>query len=75
MENKICRIQVNGLFGFLDHDVTLSEEGVTFIHGPNGCGKTTFLKLIEAFYEWNQLVLASTKFEVVKLFGTSKLSG
>ena len=68
MENKIIRIQVNGLFGFLDHDVPLSEEGVTFIHGPNGCGKTSFLKLIGAFYEWDLLTLITTNYLSMNLW-------
>ncbi|MCS6114130.1 AAA family ATPase [Shewanella baltica] len=64
--NKIVRIVVTDLFGFLNHDVALKEDGVTFIHGPNGCGKTTFLKLIASFFEWDITLLNETKFH--KLF-------
>ena len=36
-------ICVDGLNGFLKHEIYLKEEGITIIHGPNGCGKTTLL--------------------------------
>ncbi|WP_005224105.1 AAA family ATPase [Marichromatium purpuratum] len=68
MEKKICRISVKNLFGFLNHDIHLSEDGVTFIHGPNGCGKTTFLKLIAAFYDWNPATLGNISYEEVDFF-------
>lgn len=63
MENKISVISVDKLFGFLNHKVEIKEDGVTFIHGPNGCGKTTFLKLIASFFEWDVANLHDTNFE------------
>lgn len=63
MENRISVISVDKLFGFLNHKVEIKEEGVTFIHGPNGCGKTTFLKLIASFFEWDIANLHDTNFE------------
>jgi predicted ATP-binding protein involved in virulence len=43
-------ICVEGLNGFLKHEITLKENGITIIHGPNGCGKTTLLDMIISFY-------------------------
>ncbi len=44
---QIQKISVTGLFGIFDHVIPLNtEEGITIIHGPNGFGKTTILKLM-----------------------------
>jgi len=58
---KIEKILVKQLFGFLNHQIELKEEGVTFIHGPNGCGKTTLLKMVAAFSSWQEV---GTLFEI-----------
>jgi len=58
---KIEKILVKQLFGFLNHQIELKEEGVTFIHGPNGCGKTTLLKMVAAFFSWQEV---GTLFEI-----------
>jgi predicted ATP-binding protein involved in virulence len=58
---KIEKILVKQLFGFLNHQIELKEEGVTFIHGPNGCGKTTLLKMVTAFFSWQEV---GTLFEI-----------
>lgn len=49
-ENFLKYICVDGLNGFLRHEIYLKEEGITIIHGPNGCGKTTLLDMIMSFY-------------------------
>lgn len=62
MGSRIEKISLSNLFGFLNHEVKLDEDGVTFIHGPNGCGKTTFLKIVAAFYEWELNVFFEVNF-------------
>jgi predicted ATP-binding protein involved in virulence len=56
---NITRIRIEKLFGTLTHDIPLGDEGVTFIHGPNGCGKTTVLRLVHALLG-NQLQYLKT---------------
>jgi len=58
---KIEKIFVKKLFGFLNHQMDLKKEGITFIHGPNGCGKTTILKMVASFFSWQEV---GTLFEI-----------
>ena len=45
---KIQRIEIDQLFGKFDYKIPLDhKERITILHGPNGCGKTTVLKLIQ----------------------------
>lgn len=70
---KISEIRIYGLFGYLDHVIKLHSGGITFVHGPNGCGKTTVLKVVAAIFEWQPYVLRSEEFyrvEVAKDDGT-----
>lgn len=65
---KITKINVEDLFGNLNYSIPLSDEGITFIHGPNGCGKTTLLRLVQGFL--------TGEFQSLKLidFGSLELS-
>ena len=46
---RLQRVEVDGLFGLYDHCIDLElNDRVTFLHGPNGVGKTTVLKMIDA---------------------------
>ena len=56
----LSEVRITSLFGELNHTIPLREGGVTFIHGPNGCGKTTVLRLIAAVFSWD----TSTLFEI-----------
>ena len=40
---KLRTISVYGLFNSYDHFIELSDEGLTYIHSPNGVGKSTTL--------------------------------
>jgi predicted ATP-binding protein involved in virulence len=67
LNNAIVEISVKGLFGFLNHRVDLKVDGVTFIHGPNGCGKTTFLKLISGLFQWEINYLYEINFQSLEV--------
>ncbi len=58
---------VENLFGSLNHEIPLSEEGITFVHGPNGSGKTATLKLIEAALTRDLVTLRSIWFSKLTL--------
>ena len=43
----ITKILVKGLYGYINAEYNFSEP-VSIITGPNGCGKTTLLKMVKA---------------------------
>lgn len=45
---RMLGIQFEKLFGRFDYDVIFNPEGLTILTGPNGYGKSTILKSIEA---------------------------
>jgi len=48
---RIQRLQVERLFGIFDHEIPMKmEDRVTIIHGPNGFGKTTILKMVNGLF-------------------------
>lgn len=48
---RITRISVKKLFGTFNHTIDLNlNDRITIIHGPNGVGKTTLLKLVDALF-------------------------
>ena len=64
---KIQRVQFEKLFGFFDYVIDF-HENITIIHGPNGCGKTTMLKIIDAVFNQKLEVLKTTDFQSVEFF-------
>ena len=47
---RLQRVEVDGLFGLYDHRIDLDlNDRVTLLHGRNGVGKTTVLRMINAF--------------------------
>lgn len=46
---KLKGVDVEGLFGIYDHRIDLNvADRVTILHGPNGVGKTSILRMIDA---------------------------
>ena len=46
---RLQHVEVDGLFGIYDHRFDLDlDSRVTLLHGPNGVGKTTILKMVDA---------------------------
>lgn len=48
---KMIQFKVEKLFGRFNYDLQLNKEGLTILTGPNGFGKSTILKCIEALSE------------------------
>ncbi len=57
---RIKQISVSKLFGIFDHIIPLNrEERVTIIHGANGFGKTTLLRMINGLFNSRYSELAN----------------
>ena len=60
---RIRSIDIAGLFGLFDHHIPLNQDDrITIIHGVNGVGKTTILRMIDDLFNGAFLVLAETPF-------------
>ncbi len=46
-------IKIKKLFDRFDYEIKLNPEGITIITGPNGYGKSTLLKIISNFCNYN----------------------
>lgn len=64
---EIKKIVITKLFGYLDYEIPFKQENITLIHGPNGCGKTTIIKLINAIFNWNYAIIKNTPFEKISI--------
>ena len=61
---RLHRVEVDGLFGLYNHRIDLElNDRVTFLHGPNGVGKTTILKMIDAVLTERFEFFRSTRFK------------
>ena len=56
------RIKIEKLFGSYDYDIHLNDERVTIVTGPNGYGKTTVLRIINAFANRNFFLFLILKY-------------
>jgi len=65
---RISKIYVTKLFGIFNHPVSLNmEDRITIIHGMNGIGKTTLLRLINGFFNSQYSEILSIPFEEFRL--------
>ena len=61
---KIRQIEIKSLFGYFDHEIPLKEnDRITIIHGPNGVGKTTVLRLVHDLFKRRFHSLFNTPFD------------
>ena len=61
---RIKQISVTKLFGIFDHVIPLNlDERITIIHGINGVGKTSILRLINGIFNAQYSELLKMPFE------------
>ena len=68
MLNKIV---FEKLFGVFDYEINLKEGGVTILTGPNGFGKSTILKSINAFYLFDITFFSKLDFKKILFFSSN----
>lgn len=65
---NIDRVRVRGLFDHFDHDLKFhTNERIMIMIGPNGFGKTTTLRLIDALFNQSMWRLARMPFRDVEV--------
>jgi predicted ATP-binding protein involved in virulence len=65
---QIKQISVTGLFGIFDHVISLNmDERITIVHGPNGFGKTTILRLLNGLFNFNYSLLNEISFDAFRV--------
>ncbi len=68
---RITHISVKKLFGMYDHTIPLNQDDrITIMHGPNGTGKTTLLRLVNDVFNGNFSVLTTTLFAELQVMFT-----
>ena len=68
----ITALAAEGLFGQQNHEIKLDNKEVSILIGPNGCGKTTILRILQYFFSRRLTLLRNVDF---KLFTISFSSG
>lgn len=70
---KINQIKIEKLFNHFDYTIDF-HNNITIIHGPNGCGKTTTLKIIDATFNKKLDILKNIDFQFVQFFFSNDTS-
>ncbi|WP_415773184.1 AAA family ATPase [Pseudomonas sp. LB3P38] len=72
MEVRLLEFKVNGLYGLYNHKVLFDQpENISILHGPNGVGKTAFLKCIRYLFAKDFEGLLDIPFESISLMLSS----
>lgn len=67
--------EVKKLFGKFNYKFKLKKSGITIITGPNGFGKTTILKCLEAFTDINKIeYFGKLEFKEIKIIINKEIS-
>ena len=61
---RISKVDVRGLFGLFSYTIPLKlEDRITIIHGPNGCGMTTVLRMVHDVFAKRLGEVSRTRFD------------
>ncbi len=61
---RLHRVTIKKLFGVFDHEIELNQTSrITILHGLNGVGKTTILRMLDGLFNEGLFVLVVTPFE------------
>lgn len=60
-------IKIEKLFDIFDYDIEFKREGITILTGPNGYGKTTVLKILDALASQNGFFFVRLLFKKIVL--------
>ena len=64
----IVDIRIEGLFGYLAHHIKLNEqERITIIHGPNGVGKTSILRMLDDIFSRRFWEIRKIRFHKIEI--------
>ena len=63
----LTHIKIEKLFDVFDYDITFNDTGITILTGPNGYGKTTILKILDALSVDNYRFFKSLLFKEITL--------
>lgn len=62
----LTKIVVSKLFGTFDYEINMKSDGVTILTGPNGFGKSTILKSIDALFRGDIFFFSKLDFNELK---------
>jgi predicted ATP-binding protein involved in virulence len=63
----LTSIKIEKLFDIFDYDIEFKKEGITILTGPNGYGKTTILKILDALDSQNGFFFLRLQFKKIVL--------
>ena len=66
----LSKIVYEKLFSMFDYQIELKNGGVTVITGPNGFGKSTILKSIDAFSDFDVMFFGELEFKKIDFYSS-----